>query len=190
MKRILSIIILAMTSFICMAQEHMTFKGIPIDGDLNSFVDKLEELGFSLDREFDDTVLTGEFAGKSDCKIIICSTKLTNTVCQVGVAFPDQTSWIALKIEYDELLRLFTQKYGKPYQSQRYFDKPFYDGCGNEVRAVDNLKCHWSDLFSTDQGRITLTLSPGSRVGYGCVVIFYHDKINMLLNDKEISNDL
>ena len=46
MKRF-ALIIVCLTTFACQAQNHLKFMGIPIEGTLNSFVDKLvTEKGF------------------------------------------------------------------------------------------------------------------------------------------------
>lgn len=69
MKKFFSFLILAfVTSAIALAQndsEHMTFKGIPIDGALNEFVAKMKQAGFTYIVTQDGiAVFQGDFAGR------------------------------------------------------------------------------------------------------------------------------
>ena len=52
------------------AQEHMTFKDIPMDCNLTTYISKLKAKGYKvvLERE-DAAALSGTFAGKDDCTI-------------------------------------------------------------------------------------------------------------------------
>lgn len=48
MKHLLTSLLLFFAVGICSAQsEHMKFKGIPMEGSLNSFVDKLKSKGYT-----------------------------------------------------------------------------------------------------------------------------------------------
>ena len=45
-------------------QEHLTFKGVPIDGTLSEYVAKMKSAGFKYLGEQDGTaILQGDFAG-------------------------------------------------------------------------------------------------------------------------------
>lgn len=47
--------------------EHMTFKGVPIDGTLNEYVSKMKQSGFTLiDTEDGVAMLKGDFAAYKD----------------------------------------------------------------------------------------------------------------------------
>ncbi len=69
MKRIITLVLLAITFCLsAQAQSHLTFLGIPIDGDVYAFCDKLKKKGFidnsSSQRYYEDGVcFTGDFRG-------------------------------------------------------------------------------------------------------------------------------
>ena len=65
MKKTLFILTALLTSINLMAQEHLSFKGIPIEGSMNSFCQKLKEKGFTkvgTDNNF--TMFVGDFTGR------------------------------------------------------------------------------------------------------------------------------
>lgn len=50
MKRLIFLLLFASTILISLAQdksEHLSFKGVPIDGTLNEYVSKMKAAGFS-----------------------------------------------------------------------------------------------------------------------------------------------
>lgn len=72
--RLLLLLLFAPISMFLAAQTdnpHLTFKGIPIDGNLSSFVSKLKAKGFTMLNSSNDLhVLSGEFASYKDCTVI------------------------------------------------------------------------------------------------------------------------
>ena len=65
MKKILLVLALMMNAVIMMAEdEHLKFKGVPIDGTLESVTQKLEMLGFTRGELLENVqILHGVFAG-------------------------------------------------------------------------------------------------------------------------------
>ena len=99
MKRYLLIIAFISLMIGMNAQEHLSFKGIPIDGSLSQFVNKLEQEGYALvytNDEGDACVLRGTFAGYSNCNVYVISTEKSHIVWDVTVMLPEQTSWYRL----------------------------------------------------------------------------------------------
>ena len=48
-----------------MAQEHLSFKGIPIEGSMTAFCQKLKAKGFTqMGRDNNVTMFTGDFTGR------------------------------------------------------------------------------------------------------------------------------
>ena len=102
MKKLFIMMLLCAMSVCATAQEHMSFKGIPMDCDLITFVSKLEAKGFTNQRNTSETSawIKGNFAGIDDCEILILSTSTSKLVWKVVVYFPEQISWYSLKREY------------------------------------------------------------------------------------------
>ena len=65
MKRISATLMLLFAAICVMAQEHLSFKGIPIEGSMTSFCQKLKAKGFtSIGRDNNITLFTGDFTGR------------------------------------------------------------------------------------------------------------------------------
>ena len=79
MERILLTIICLVAIIFAYAEGHMTFKGIEIDGDLPSFVAKLEAQGFIKQSAGEDyATMTGSFTAE-DVKLYIHATPISKT---------------------------------------------------------------------------------------------------------------
>ena len=102
-KTLLSLCTILLVTFV-QAQEHMTFKDISLNCDITTFVAKLKAKGYTTTMEFENgAILSGSFAGKDDCAIIILCTAKSKLVWKVCVGFPEKVSWRSLKSEYNSL---------------------------------------------------------------------------------------
>ena len=64
MKKLLITLAMLFAVINIMAQEHLSFKGIPIEGSMTSFCQKLKAKGFtSIGRDNNITLFTGDFTG-------------------------------------------------------------------------------------------------------------------------------
>ena len=58
------VLVVTLVSFAQNDTEHLTFKGVPIDGTLSEYVKKMKSAGFEyLEGGIDYAVLQGDFAG-------------------------------------------------------------------------------------------------------------------------------
>lgn len=193
MKKILITLCIIMLSFAMRAQEHMTFMGIPIDGKISAFTQKLEDKGFTYVKTEDGvTFLTGSFAGNRDCIILVASSIKSLTVWKVLVVFPSKSSWESLKNEYQTMKSLYSRKYGEP-NIYEFFISPYYEGDGYEMTAISIGKAHYESFFKTNDGYIHLAIKDGKyRSGY--VTVGYEDGINVKIKSQEeeasISEDI
>ena len=110
MKKLLLTICSSLFCVLSYAQtEHLTFKGLPIDGSKQEFVKELQRQGYVY---VDDDILSGTFIGR-DSYVFIYDTPITNTVWQVGVLFKSTyDTWSLIKRIYDDLVDVYTKKYG------------------------------------------------------------------------------
>ena len=99
-------------------KKHLTFRQIPISGNVNNFIRKLESQGYtvtnSYNQEYNLAVLTGKFAGVNNCQILVVGTPVSMLVCRVVISLPEQQIWFSLKSEYQEWKNKLTAKYGTP----------------------------------------------------------------------------
>jgi len=115
MKKSILLLLVCFLAISLQAQEHLKFKGVPIDGTLKEFVLKLEAKGLKTAAMQDGiAVLQGDFASIKECAIVASSLKEKDIVNKVIVLLPEKTTWSALYESYAALKDLLTEKYGEP----------------------------------------------------------------------------
>lgn len=166
--------------------QHLLFKQFPITGDVNSFIQSLSKIGYSLSEPYNYTYqaasLNGSFAGKADCSIAVIGTPITHIACSVMVFMQEHHIWSSIRDQYEVLKKQLTKKYGTP-KSYEYFMEPYYEGDGYELTALNNDHCTYLSMFETTNGKISLSMSSGAKV-----MIVYQDKINCEIRDDETNS--
>mgnify|MGYP001259450938 CR=1 FL=1 len=181
MKKLLSLLLALALPLLAFSQEetHMMFQGIPIDGSVPSFVQKMENKGWTYSRTTNDIIiLTGHFAS-NNAELYIAQTYSSHQVWKVSVFFDEETNWYALKTIYNHFKEMLSTKYGDPSSSCESFDDPYYEGDGYELSATRNDKCHYMTIWDKDNGLIGVVISDA------CVYICYEDAINRQKNNLE-----
>lgn len=176
-KLFLFFVVLCMSHFM-MGQEHMKFKGVEIDGSLSEMVTKLKAKGFTyLDAEDGIAMLHGDFAGYSDCQIVVLSMKETGQVNAVAVVFPAVEEWSSLERNYNRLKDMLTEKYGEPKYVIEEFQNDYVSDNSSKWHELKMDRCTWASAFETDKGDIELYIK---KVDYGdaAVILKYYDKVN------------
>jgi hypothetical protein len=171
--------------------EHLTFKGVPIDGTLSHFTYQLTQKGFEkVYSQEKASVLSGDFAGYSDCTIYVYTLDNQDLVHTVGVQFPSYDSWSLLEGNYNNLKEMLTIKYGKPKSHTESFQRDYPPRDDNsKLHELKMDRCNYISTFETDNGTIVLKLSHESV--YKCYVILgYVDAINGLKKEAAAIDDL
>lgn len=181
MKKLLFLALIvyaASTSYSQNANNHMTFKGIPINGSLSDFTAQMKQKGFThLATQDGIAAFTGEFAAYKECTIAAISSKSTNTVSKVGVIFPECDTWSRLYGNYSHLKEMLTQKYGEPIDCVEMFDtddEPRDDN--SRMHEVRMDRCKYVTTWRTEKGDIELAIIHADYTS--CVRLSYWDKIN------------
>lgn len=188
MKRTLLVALLALFSLSLNAQDHLKFKGIPIDGSLNSFVSKLKAQGFSYKAEQDGmALLEGTFAGYTQCELVVVSTN--DVVWKVVVMLPANDKWNDVKRNYDIFKKSFTEKYGVTPESEEHIDSYGGEGSGFESHAFDEDKAVWRSDFAVPGGtaRVMIRYASYSRLQ---LWIEYYDDLNSTKRNRTIIDDI
>lgn len=166
--------------FVLCAQNHLQFKGVEIDGKFDKFLETIVAQGYEKIYEKDgNAVVKGDFTNKS-AEIFILSSKRSHTVWKVSVRFDKAVSWSSLESSYEDYVRLFTEKYGKPTKHYEFFSKPYFKGDSYELQALRMEKCHYMTYWELPTGTIVVDLDTS-----GCVRLQYEDKINAEISSKE-----
>jgi len=171
------------------AQEHLKFKGIEINGNVNTFGKLLEKDGFKLISSKGNRLdYSGDFASYANCEIIILGSNKTSTIWKVVVFFPDKSTWSETKSLYKELKEQFSFKYGIG-ESFEFFKDPYKEGDGYELQAISLDKGNYSTFWKVQHGSLMVSISSS-----GQVYISYEDQVNSDLDTIEkksiMNNDI
>ncbi len=185
MKTILISLFFTLTVITSFAQvktdssDHLTFKGVPINGTLNEYVSKLKKNGFShIGTENGIAMLKGDFAAYKNCFVGVSTLKQKDLVSKITVIFPEQDTWSTLSSNYFSLKELLTEKYGEPSESVEEFQsnsQPRDDH--NKMYQVKFDRCKYYTTYETDKGSIQLSIDHDG-VTSSFVRLTYFDKIN------------
>ena len=191
MKTFFLTLIFALTTMLSFSQtsEHLSFKGVPIDGTLNDFVAKLKKSGLTYISTKDGIAqFKGEFAGYNNCTIYAISQK--NLVFRVGVIFPDQSTWSGLSDNYFNLKRLLIEKYGEfAAIVKEEFQNSNIDDDNSKMHEVKMGRCKYNLTTGTTEGVIELSIS-NINVSKCFVKLIYEDKVNSEIKQKQAKGDL
>ncbi|MBR2195589.1 MAG: hypothetical protein IJ911_08235 [Salinivirgaceae bacterium] len=198
MKHILFICLLAVYGCTTMAQNHQTFKGVPIDGKTGVFVNQLKQKGFhSVD---DSGILNGSFAGYDDCEVSVLSSAQTGNVYGVRVQIPmcraNDDFRLMIYDEYKKLQAALTEKYGEPVQQRDSVriakEDDFVTALLKLIADVkETFEFPYSCVFDTGLGNVLLNGAwIASDCGGGYIIMTYIDKVNNEANRKAVIDDL
>ena len=195
MKRILIALLFIFSCIGAMAQntnEHLKFMGIPINGTLESFTQKLVAKKIkSIQAAEGVGLFNGAFAGKNDCNIFVATVPNRNIVSKVVVCLPPRETWAWLESDYNEFKQMLTSKYGEPFQHSETFKAGTFTSSDYlKISALKEGKCEYYVGWKLNEGVILLEIisieSPSS-----CLVrLSYYDAINSKLEETSKQNDL
>ena len=191
MKKILLCIVSVLFAISAMAQsEHLSFKGVPIDGTLDQYVAKMKAAGFTYLGQQDGTaLLQGDFAGFKGCTVGVSTLKSVNVVSTIGVIFPACNDWSSLEQNYDHLKSMLTEKYGQPSDVVERFQNGTPRDNNSRLHELYMDRCTWYTTFATPKGDIQLSLQ--KREYNSCFVLLkYYDKINTDTVRQQAMDDL
>jgi hypothetical protein len=167
---------------------HLKFKGIPIDGPLTEFVNKMKGAGFThLGTKEGMAALQGDFAGYRSCTVAVFTVQPLNVVSMIGVVFRPRDNWADLESDYNFFKDMLTEKYGSPSVVVEEFDRSPQDN-NDKLYELQMNRCTWVSGFQTDLGKIELSIEYQDLQSR--VVLRYRDKINTEKVRKQALEDL
>ena len=194
MKKIfitLIVTLIALTSFAQTESPHLSFKGVPIDGTLNEYIQKMKQKGFDYLRTTDGlAILSGDFAGYKGCIIGVATLRQKDLVSKITVIFPSSETWGTLSNNYYSLKEMLTEKYGKPeFVTEEFqgYSQPTDDN--SRMHEVKMDRCKFITSFETPKGSIQLSIDHND-ISECSVILSYFDKINGDVIRAEAMDDL
>ena len=181
MKTFFLTITFAFTTIFSIAQtsEHISFKGVKIDGKLDEYVSKMKQNGFThLGTEKGNAILNGDFAGYKNCNVGVSTLSQNDLVYKISVLLPEQDKWSGLSSNYFELKQMLIEKYGNPTDVVEKFDG--YSEPKDDNRKMYEVKfdrCKYYSIWRTEKGQIKLAIDH-SESSTCMVKLLYFDKIN------------
>lgn len=193
MKTSLLTLILSLTIMLTFAQtsEHLTFKGVPIDGTLDEYVSKMKQSGFKhIGTENKTAILNGDFAGYKDCYVGVSTLTQKDLVHKISVIFPERETWSTLSGNYFDLKAMLGEKYGEPKEVVEKFDSyPEPRDDETKMYRVKFDNCKYYSIWETDNGKIQLSIDHDG-VTRCFVRLSYFDKINGQIIKAKAIDDL
>ncbi len=190
MKKILiTLTVLLLAAIDIMAQEHLSFKGIPIEGSMTAFCQKLEAEGFiSLGREGNVSLFSGNFTGRN-ATVGVAAAEDGKNVYAVVVLFDSSKEWNTLFYTYHQYKDLYTRKYGAPTVSKEI--NPAHSDSNIALMAeVYDGTAEYISVWNVPGGDISLSIQKTSGFYEGMVVITYRDAQNREAKIQENLGDI
>ena len=139
---------------------HLKFKGVPIDGSLKTFVDRMKNAGFQHSSTHDGIAcLEGDFAGFKNCQLYVSTVNGLDVVSHITVLFPTREQWRLLYGDYTQLKQLLTEKYGKPAKCTERFQHSYVDDDFSKYHAVLLDQAIFESVFRAENGKIALYIT-------------------------------
>lgn len=185
MKNILLFMLLCVC-FCLHAQDHLTFRGIPIEGSMTDFCQKLKAKGFTqVGKDRNITLFNGDFTGRQ-ATIGVGASDDSKNVFSVVVLFDPSGEWNNLISTYDYYKELYTRKYGEPKISKE--TNPSHSDSNTALMAeVHEGTVVYVSAWTVPGGNIQLSIEKSSGVYEGMVMIRYQDSQNV---EAKIKRDL
>ena len=186
MKIIIFTLTLLLATINLMAQEHLSFKGIPIEGSMTEFCQKLRGKGFtSIGSENNLTLFSGDFTGQN-ATVGVAATDDGKSVFAVVVLFDPSKEWKTLVNTYSYYKDLYTRKYGNPANSEEK-NPARSDSNITLMYELDQGRVVYNSLWEVTGGDIQLSIEKTSGIYEGIVMIRYRDSQNV---EAKIQKDL
>lgn len=188
MKKILLTLAVFLAAISMVAQEHLAFKGIPIEGSMREFCQKLKAKGYTpILQENDISSFSGEFTSRQ-VEVYVFAGNNGENVYGVGVFLDPDSEWNSLTTDYFYYKDLYTRKYGEPTIAREY--NPAYSDSNTALMSELNRgTVDYSSTWKVKGGLITIAIRKSFEIYEGRVIIAYSDtqsreaKIQSDLND-------
>ena len=181
MKKILTIVALVVLSLVANAQ---VFDGVSVSGDLPTAISKFKEKGYTFRKYVENGAILDGKVGYRNIELFIFVTPKSKKIFKFTIYLEEQSTWSALKDDYDKYYQIFKDKYGAPDSEYSFFSKPYFDGDGYEMSAVKLEKATFAAYWlKRNNSTLAVTISK-----YRQVELTYENDTNTDLKKREMSS--
>ncbi|MBO4489312.1 MAG: hypothetical protein J5741_06645 [Bacteroidales bacterium] len=178
MKKLFGVLIAITLCFSVAAQDHLTFMGVPIDGTMKNFSQRMTEKGlFFVLEEGGVHLFMGDFMGYKNCVVGVVPLQKQDLVYSVLACVVEAEDWPSLQKIYDDIVKKMKMEYGEPDESEETFLIPVKNDA-EKLNAVLNGKCNYMKSFTVKNGEIDVVIENFEDVP--CVIVQYTDFENAL----------
>ena len=190
MRKIITIFLLAI-AVMASAEEHLKFKGIPIDGELVQFCRELEKQDFRLAQLYTNAAIYEGLFTNRLAYITVETTPRTNIVNTVVVCYQNLSKWKEMETSYFELKEKLIKKYGEPAKVEELGSGPSSDMMIK--KHIEDGKVKRRTVIETELGEIILCINNVDLFDVyesPYLYVAYVDKANQAKSEKEADDDL
>lgn len=166
----------------CASIGHMEFENIPINGNLDKFVNKLIKLGYTEPQQVKENQikLNGVFL-KKKCEIYVFATKKNQTVYKVRINLPGEVQ-DSLQLSFEKIQKRYSSEYGigtTRYKQYKIRERLMF----NEPGLARHLMTGDYSKYVTASGEITVEVQDGY------ISITYVDNVNYEIRKREAEEE-
>ena len=174
------------------AEKHLEIHQIPICGNIQTFKERLEEVGYIFAYDAEHQICMKRQFNDHEVSLFILPTPLSKLVDLVMLK-ANVNDWEEAKQLYKEFIKILADKYGQPSEVCEEFEEPYKEGDGYELDALNMNMAHYYSNFYLPEGRISVEISnydfededTGVYDNKTEVGISYFDKNNIKLTSVE-----
>ena len=181
MKRIATILASLLCTLVILAEQHLMFRTLPIDGDLKTAVKEVKKWGFMGMKIKNVAALVGTLDGEDDM-VTLLATPETNTLFSATIIYESTKQWEEAMAKYQTINASMTAQYGEPTEVISKWEPP-YSIDNNPIQAFKEEKANYGCTYTAQGGTIAVNMVYiEDKI---CVLVAYIDEQNASLYKAE-----
>lgn len=181
MKRITIILACLLSTMMMMGEEHLTFRSLPLDGDLKTAVKEVKKWGFIGMKIKNVAAMMGKLDGE-EVILTLIATPETKTVFSATVLYEGTKQWDVLMTKYQLINANMTAQYGEPTELISEWEAP-YSLTNNPMQAFKEDKATYGAVYDAKSGKVAVNILYID--GKMCTTVAYVDAQNAALYQAE-----
>lgn len=178
MKRLLFLLLLALSVRTAAAQDHLRFEGVPMMSDYATFTRQLRKKHFHYtSKDHQEPFMEGKVLNER-AKVTLLVTPKTYRVYMVLTSYPRRETWAQLKNQYDSMKMKLHVRYGDPQFSLEQFASRRAEN--DPLAGLENGECSFVSTWTVPGGEIALSIAADAKVQ-----IYFMDGEGMALAKAE-----